>query len=435
MIDRDSAEHKNGQATQLEVTIITVGIEADDAERLVGLGEDLGWRVHPRIVNHQVSSRKRPHLPAHLLQIPNLIAFVDFDSEQGEESVQYLRQILGARLCAISVSAEPDKVLAGMRAGCIDFLPKPLAAQDCVSAMRRFEERAKGATAATRTHGTVLALLGAKGGVGTTTIAVHLSAYLAQECAKKVLLIDNQAQYGHVCIYLGIDGALFHFQEVVRNVYRLDSELLRGYIAKHPSGVDVLSSPDVGEAARVMHPEDVRETLEFLRSEYDFIVVDCAGRLDDISRAVVDSAEQAYVVATPEISALRDLSRYVDELAKQADEKKVKVVINRFSSQFAVSLAEIEKAIRMPVTFSVPNSFLELVRSANLGTPLPASMRNGFTTELCRWARSLTGEAESWMAGDALLHQRGKRKSFGAAWQGLKTGTKRFMHTKGALNG
>ena len=236
-----------------------------------------------------------------------------------------------------------------------------------------------------------MALLGAKGGVGTTTLAVHLATFLVESCKKKVLLIDNQSQFGHVCIYLGLDGTSFHFQEVVKNVHRLDSELLKGFIAKHPSGLDVLSSPDIGQTARVMNAYDVATTLEYLRTEYDFVLVDCAGRLDEISRAVVAASAHVYVVATPEISALRDLSRYVDDLREQDDVTKVKAVINRYSSQFAVSLAEIEKAIRMPVSYSVPNSYIELVRSANLGVPLSAASENGFTKELMNWAEALVG--------------------------------------------
>lgn len=420
-----------------DVTIITIGLDQEICDTLLQLADQAKWKVWSRSLSNHISSRRRPHLPVSLINVRSVIAFVDFDGSPAEaiESISYLRQMLGARLFAVSLSADFGKVLESIRAGCCEFLTKPLQVIECNAALRRLEERVAAASVVPHVDGAVLAFLGAKGGVGTTTLAVHLAAFLAQECKKKVLLIDNQNQFGHVCIYLGIDGALFHFQEVVTNIYRLDSEMLRGFVAKHATGVDVLSSPDIGEAARVMHPDDVRETLEYLRTQYDFVLVDCAGRLDEISRAVIDSAAQVYVVATPEISALRDLSRYVDELTKQDDQPKIKVVVNRFSSQFAVSLAEIEMAIRMPVAFNVPNSFIELVRSANLGTPLAASLNNGFTTELSRWAWSLMGDIESKPVRHESNSSRRSVEVLGTVWAGIVKTCARLTSGIGALNG
>ena len=420
----------------IEVTILTIGLEQEVSDLILLSAKECGWKLYSRTFTYHISPRRRPHLPARLLDVTSVVVFVDFDRDPtaAADSVHYLRRILGTRLMAVSVSSQSSNVLTGMRAGCKDFLQTPLEKDDCEAVYRRLDTCLNIFTEGSSAEGSVLAMVGAKGGVGTTTIAVHLAAYLSQECNMRVLLVDNQYQFGHVCIYLGIDGALFHFQEVVRNVYRLDSELLKGFVAKHATGVDVLSSPDVGESARVMQPEDVRETLEFLRTQYDFIVVDCAGRLDDVSRAVIESAEQVYLIATPEISALRDLSRYVDQLTKNEDRSEIKVVINRYSSQFAVSLAEIEKAIRMPVSFSVPNSYIELVRSANLGTPLDASLKNGFTTELCNWAQSLVGESTQDPPRHGGLKNYRRASTFGEIWTSITNTYSRLRKVPGGLN-
>ena len=85
-----------------------------------------------------------------------------------------------------------------------------------------------------RKEGSIFAFFGAKGGVGTTTLAVHLATLLAADNkSKKVLFIDNHLQFGHACMYLGVDGSNFHFQELVRNVNRMDSELLGSFLARH----------------------------------------------------------------------------------------------------------------------------------------------------------------------------------------------------------
>ena len=119
----------------------------------------------------------------------------------------------------------------------------------------------------------------------------------------------------------------------MRNLSRLDSELLRGYIATHASGLEVLSSPDVCGGRKATDPESMAQTLDFLRGEYDYVIVDCPTALDETTLSVIEASNQVYLVATPEIGSIRDLSRYVDSLSQNdQNTEKVKVVINRFSA-------------------------------------------------------------------------------------------------------
>jgi pilus assembly protein CpaE len=209
---------------------------------------------------------------------------------------------------------------------------------------------------------------------------------------KRTLLIDHHPELGHACVYLGIDGSRYNYQEVVRNTSRLDSELLKGYIAKHPSGLEVLSSPDTCGGLKFTDPEAVARTLEFLRSEYDYVIVDCPTGMDDITLAVIDVSTSVYLVATPEIGAIRDLARYVDHLTQIEDATpKVQVVVNRTSSRFAVDVEHIEKAIRVPVAIKLPNSYADLVRSTNLGEPISLNGKSEFTTTFINWANTVVG--------------------------------------------
>lgn len=380
------------------ITLLTVCVGDGPTQAALLTAEQRGWATTVEHFTNYISSKRRPHFAERLKVSDGCVALIDFDDNplQAAASAAYLQEVFQHRIVIIALAdpSQPQLVLLAMRAGCADVISKRAELYNFEDAFRRIEQHIASRAANEQAAGSILALLGAKGGVGTTTIAVHLANYLVQHGGKKVLLIDNQEQFGHVCIYLGLDGSACHFQEVVRNVHRLDSELLRGFVATHTSGLDVLSSPDIGQVARTMHPDDVSETLEYLRTEYDFIIVDCAGRLDEVSRAVISTSSQVYVVATPEISAVRDLSRYVDDLTALDDHSKIKVVINRYSSQFAVSLHEIEKAIRLPVSFSIPNSYIELVRSANLGVPLATTQKPGFSSEILRWARLLIGSSE-----------------------------------------
>lgn len=393
------------------MAIVMVCVEIQVIEGVRSATQQVGWDTTEMVLDTYVSTRRRPYFGERIRSADGCVALIDFtqDVAQASATALYLQQVFGSRIAIVALGAETNRVLMlqAMRAGCTEFIDPSKGEAALYSSFQRIEEQLGTRDTAKQDEGVIISMIGAKGGVGTTTLAVHLAAYLVQRSGKKVLLIDNQAQFGHVCIYLGIDGTNYQFQEVVRNVNRLDSELLKGFVAKHPSGLDVLSSPDVGQVARGMHPDDVTATLEYLRTEYDIVLVDCAGRLDQVSRAVIALSSQVYVIATPEISAVRDLSRYVDDLRASDDGLAVKVVINRYSSQFAVGLTEIERVVRMPVAYSVPNSYIELVRSANLGEPMSIDQKNGFTAELSKWVDTLVGAQET---SPALLDGK-KRKS------------------------
>ena len=381
----------------MNVNILTVCVDPEVAERLLVLIDQCDWAVTHAAFDTYMSDKRRPHFGEHLRGGDGCLAVIDFahDPQQAADAVVHLQHIFGDRLVIAAIASttpSPELMLQAMRAGCTEFLTEPLKLDNVTAACGRFEQHFLDRAASTSAGGTVVASFGAKGGVGATTLAVHLATYLVQNNRKKVLLIDNHSQFGHACIYLGIDGSRFQFQELVRNVNRLDSELLLGFLAKHESGLDMLSSPDIGQTARPMHAADVASTLDFLRGEYDYVVVDCVALMDETNLAVMAAASQVFVVATPEISAIRDLSRMVDDLTRiDPTTNKIKVIINRYQSQFAISLEEIERAIRLPVAFCIPNSFTELVRSVNLGIPVSFATKSPFTEVLIRWANNLVG--------------------------------------------
>lgn len=386
-------------AQEANMTLLFVCVPEGVVAAALEAADQLRWSVTRAVFDVYISARRRPHLPDVLRSSDGCIAMIEFDAdpEQAAAAAYYLQQVFKDRIVIAAVSATTDipSMLAAMRGGCTEFLTSPLQPAVVHSAFRRAEKHLAGRNSISHAAGSILTLLGAKGGVGTTTVGVHLAIYLAQSNKKKVLLIDSKAQFGHVCIYLGMDGGECHFQEVVSNVNRLDSELLKAFVGHHASGLDLLSSPDLGQSARQMHPDDVASTMEYLRSEYDFVIVDCDDPADEVTRAIIASSSQLYLVATPDITAIRDLSRHVDDLSRMESSPQIQVVINRYSSQFAVSLEEIEKAIRMPVSFSIPNNYIELVRSANLGEPVSLEGRSGFTTEILKWAQSLVGAGAS----------------------------------------
>ena len=378
----------------LQVALLTVHVEAGAAELIHKSATRMPWSLVYVNYDNYFSTAKLPPLTQRAIEAQGCVAVVDFDKDPGLAlaTAECLRHSFYHKIAilALSSTTDPDRLLRAMRAGYSEFLGKPFDSDEFIDALTRLDYRWTANVARPANSGKILSFFGAKGGVGTTTLAVHLAMYLVRGLSKKVLLIDNHAQLGHVVLYLGMDGSNHHFYDLVQNVSRLDQELLRGFIATHASGLDVLSSPDVYGGSWKTDADAVERTLEFLSTQYDFVLLDCEASFEDINLAVVAYSNWIYLVATPEIGAIRDLSRYVDGLIQNEQAtKKLQVIINRFSSHEAVTLEQIERAIHLPIAIKIANNYGELVRSINVGEPLTLDSKSDFSTQMTKWAGSL----------------------------------------------
>ena len=384
----------------LQIALLGVHLEQHTMDQIRQSAADMPWASIPVDFKTYFSAAKRPHLTQQTISAQACIAVIDFDqdNERALLTAEFLRESFYKKIAIVALSSatDPDLLLRAMRAGYNEFLGKPFDQHEFTDMLIRLDQRWSTTIAHPHNSGRILSFFGAKGGVGTTTLAVHLAMFLVRSFKKRVLLIDNHAQLGHVCLYLGLDGSHHHFHELVRNVSRLDQELLNGFVAKHPSGLDVLSSPDVHGGVRNTDAESIEQTLEFLSTQYDFVVLDCEASFEDVNLAVIDLSNFVYLVATPEIGAIRDLSRYVDGLIQNEQvTEKLQVVINRYSSRDAVTIEQIEKAVRLPIAIKIANNYGELVRSINIGEPLSADRKSDFSSQMTEWATTLAGTPET----------------------------------------
>jgi pilus assembly protein CpaE len=387
----------NGAAPQ--VAILTINVEQVTVDQIRESAAGMPWALVEMDFANYFSAAKRPHFTERAIDAQACLAVIDFDKEpeRALETADFLRQSFYHKIAIVALSSatDPDLLVRAMRAGCSEFLGKPFDHDEFTDSLTRLDLRWTATVARPHNSGKVLSFFGAKGGVGTTTLAVHLAMFLVRAHKKRVLLIDEHAQLGHVCLYLGLDGSHHQFHELVRNVSRLDQDLLKGFIATHPSGLEVLSSPDVHGGVRTTDAESVERTLEFLSTQYDFVLLDCEPSFEDVNLAIIALSNFVYLVATPEIGSIRDLSRYVDGLIQnEQTTEKLQVVINRYSSHEAIAIEQIEKAVRLPIAMKIPNSYSELVRSLNIGEPVSPGSKSAFSLQLEKWAAALTGASE-----------------------------------------
>src|SRR5579859_4627423 len=322
------------------------------------------------------------------------IVLLDFDQDRvrAAATAEYLEAVFKDRVVifAVSSKSEPDLIISAMRSGCSEYLVKPLAKERITQAFEkaviRKQERERG-----KQRGKIITMLGAKGGSGVTTIAVHLSTFLAKLRGGRILLIDQHPDLGEIALYLGIDKHLYHFYELVSNIQRLDDKLVQGFVVHHSSGLDVLASPDAITGVNVSGT-DVESTLEFLKTIYDYIVIDCAPGLNGLNLAAVQRSDEVWLVATPDVPSVRNLSRYLEHLNRfsyPAD--SVRVLINRYSKRGEITREHMEKVLRKSVYMTVPNCYAEVMDAVNTGTPVVPGTRSEFAAAFRQWTDSLSG--------------------------------------------
>lgn len=386
---------KHSNSTPAKFTIFTVCVDQETVANVLeecarALDTEFAGEFHDYLGRH-----KRTHFPDRVRDSVASIAIIDFDIDAAQASVtaELLLRIFPGRIAIIAVSSRSDSelLLQAMRAGCNEFLTHPFDQIQYAETIARLQARFATLSAdPEKASGTILSFFGAKGGVGTTTLAVYLSTFLVRRHQKKTLLIDHHHQLGHVCLYLGVKANPYHFDELMRNVDRLDMELLAGFLTRHPSGLDLLPSPDTCAARYGASKHEMERVLEFLRGQYEYVLLDSSLEDQDANSALVHCSDEVYLVSTPDVAALRDLSRHVENFGlHETAAGKLRIAINRSTSNDAVSVEQVESTVRFPVSITIPNNYAELVRAINAGEPLPPNTRSEFTTQIGKWANRI----------------------------------------------
>ena len=183
------------------------------------------------------------------------------------------------------------------------------------AALKRFQKGHLADASAARGKGKVISIYGVKGGVGCTTLAVHLAMHLVRKHHKKVLLVDHKHELGHVALHVGIKESVYHFDELLRNVDRLDADLLDGFVTRHTSGLEVIPSPDACGPTQEASAEAIGRVMDYLRTRYDYILLDSSLQYVPQIAAMVAASDEVALVCTPDVAALRDLVRRIEHLS------------------------------------------------------------------------------------------------------------------------
>ncbi len=303
------------------------------------------------------------------------ICFIDYD-QNPEQAVWVTEHVRNnnpdVHVFAVSANTEPERIVVAMRVGCAEYLLKPLLNDRVLDGMARVDAKQKERTRS-KIRGKVVTLIGAKGGTGVTSLALHLALDLTGHNQRKCLLVDQHSALGDASLYLGTGRHQYSFYELANNTDRLDQELLQGFLLRHSSGLHVLDSPETVDVVRQASPSAVEHTLSFLAEIYQFVVVDCPPGLTDVTLACIAQSDQIVIVLTAELPSIRNAVRYIEHLERVGyNSGKIQIVLNRHSKRSALDDDRVEKALGRKIAVRVPNAYNEVIRAINAGAPIPS---------------------------------------------------------------
>lgn len=212
------------------------------------------------------------------------------------------------------------------------------------------------------------AVLGAKGGCGSTFIAVNLAAELAR--GDTVGLVDLDLAKGDVAGFLDLwpERSL---SDLLPQLGQLDPALVRGLATHLRSGVHLLPQPAQLADAHQLSADEARLLLAGLRSAWPRVVCDCGGRVSPVGLAAALAADRVLLVLTPDVHALRDARRVLTLLESVGVPRaRVEPVVNRMPGRPQVPLDLIEEELRQAVQVVLPLELSAAGEADVAGKPL-----------------------------------------------------------------
>jgi len=272
----------------------------------------------------------------------------------------------------LTAEAEVEQKIRGLRAGADDYLVKPFHPAELLarikSLLARFAPR--DLMVGRPPLGRVLAFYGAKGGVGTTTIAINVAIALQRELGRRVCLVDANLQFGDHRVFMDLGLDRKSIVDVV-SAPSIDADLLRGVLVEHDSKIDLLLAPPTPEMAELVTKEHLTQIIDVLRGVYDYVVVDVDKRLDDMNLGVFDAAEHVFVVLTADLSCLKNVRLVLETLGHIGFESdRVKLVLNRSNAFTGINAKTAEGALRHPIDLQVLNEYRGAISALNSGAPV-----------------------------------------------------------------
>jgi pilus assembly protein CpaE len=281
---------------------------------------------------------------------------------------------------------DPALMLEAMRAGVNECVTHPVSVSELQAAIKRLAGQLSSTT-----RGDMFAIVGAKGGVGATTVAVNLASALAKAAPDSTLLVDMNVACGDAAVFLGAEPR-FSVLDALENVQRLDEAYFRGLVVRSKSGLDLLGA-SARTVATSFDSNRLRTLLDFVAQTYRYVVLDVP-RSDTVMLDSLESATKIVLVANQELATVRSASRMAASLRQRYGRERMMVVLTRTDRRAEIGHDDVERTVGMEVRHTFPSDYRSALQAMNKGRPLVLENHNELSGAFISFARELGGIAD-----------------------------------------
>jgi pilus assembly protein CpaE len=292
--------------------------------------------------------------------------------------------------CSSVVPPNHQLLLEAMRAGVQDFLPKPVDSRSLKEILARFSKDLEGNSDRSSLD-RLIVVMGSKGGVGTTTVAVNIGVQLASYARKHVALLDFANPLGNVHLLLDLHPK-FTVRDAVDSLDRLDSHFFAGLMTRHKTKLEVLGGATQPEEWQTIPVPMLDRVVNVAQNNFDMVLVDMGSQFSSEWSSILRMARMILIVAEANVPALWTLERRLLALKGFGiDLDRARVIINRWHKGDEEVLKGIQKDINRPVFACLPNDFRMASNAINLGTPMHENGNNALGSRYRQIAGQLAG--------------------------------------------
>jgi pilus assembly protein CpaE len=345
---------------------------------------------------HEWASVKTAEI-RHAQDVPEVV-LLDL-SGNGESDFAFAQQLCRLRptthiiACSAKKESNPEFLLSAMRSGVRDFLQKPYDRGELFALIARIASEHAPKTSSRTATGKLFVVLGTKGGVGTSTVAVNLAVQLAQIPGKKTALFDLSRPLGDVAGLLNLTPK-FQVRDALENFKRLDATMLAGLLTPHKSGLRVLCGAARMEDWQNASLQAIERIVEMAQQSFDFTVMDLGSFYSAEWQNVLQAAE-VLLVSEADLPGLAKLNRHLGSLSNLGvSSTSVRLVINRWHRHDEPALEKVETGMKIPVFARLPNEFKQVNEATLRGDSLKKAS-DPLTAEFHRMATRIAGAGTS----------------------------------------
>ena len=294
-------------------------------------------------------------------------------------------------IIAASENVNAELVIQSMRVGVKEFLTKPISREDLHRALKKARSSLRNEN--DNTDGKILAVFSNKGGIGKTTLATNLALQLCELTGEKVCLIDLNLQMGDVVTFLDINPS-FDIAYVIAHLSRLDESFLYSSLEKYKDNdLYILADPPDIEQAEEISADDISSLLAFLKTMFNYIVIDTSSSFDIKTLTCLDIADYILLVLMVNLPSIRNCQKCLSLFKRlEYDEDKIKMVVNRYIEDEEISINDVEEALSHDIYWKIPNNYFLVMSSINKGIPVSELEPNTeISRNFIRLAEKITG--------------------------------------------